>query len=55
MECGTIARYHLFQTSVHDAGSALLLTNSFDSDALCLKLHGVQDRVTKLNTAACLA
>ena len=33
----------------------LLLTKSFGSNALCLKLHEVRDRVIYLNNAACLA
>ncbi len=58
LELWNVGRSHViirFQTSVHDSGSALLLTISFGSNALCLKIHEVQDRVTTLNTAACLA
>ena len=35
-----------------DAGSDIILTNSFGANALRLKLHGDQDRVRELNVAA---
>jgi len=35
-----------------DAGSDIILTNSFGANALRLKLHGDQDRVRELNEAA---
>lgn len=35
-----------------DAGSDIILTNSFGANALRLKLHGDQDRVAELNMAA---
>ena len=38
--------------SFFDAGSDLMLTNSFGGNALRLKLHDAQDRVTELNAAA---
>jgi 5-methyltetrahydrofolate--homocysteine methyltransferase len=43
-------------TEVHtafiDAGADIILTNSFGCNALRLKLHNLQDRVTELNVAA---
>ena len=38
--------------SFFDACSNLMLTNSFGGNALRLKLHDAQDRVTELNAAA---
>ena len=38
--------------SFFDAGSDLVMTNSFGGNALRLKLHDVQDRVTESNAAA---
>jgi methionine synthase I (cobalamin-dependent) len=35
-----------------DAGADIILTNSFGANALRLKLHGDQDRVTEINRAA---
>ena len=39
-------------TSFFEAGSDLVLTNSFGGNALRLKLHEAQDRVAELNAAA---
>ena len=38
-------------TPLHEAGSQLVLTNSFGSTALRPKLHDAQDRVHELNSA----
>ena len=38
-----------------EAGSVLILTNSFGGNGLRLKLHESQDRVCELNIAAALA
>lgn len=45
-------KVHALYRGFVDAGSDIILTNSFGGTAFRLKLHGLQDRVVELNQAA---